>query len=287
MKRTSCTTRLVIVNSVESDVVANQFAAWIINQKRNRPHSLYLVGINGTIGQGKTYFSRAVVASLNKQLSSAEGKALSRSLDDYYLPKSVRGSASFRAMGYDPRGISNRGPAGTHEVERLVSDLKALRASREGSLLELPNFEKAIDDRSEKPLRVHGHVGVVILEGWFVGALTKVEPKKAAPGLKRSVAQALSSYRPIFDQIDALWAFKPPSSLRDIVAQRWEQEETLRRTTGTQGMSRAQIERLGQYFYKDSWQKGVTSPFSKREKATFWATVDLSHRFVKIEPPCH
>ena len=150
--------------------------------------------------------------------------------------------------------------------------------------LELPAFDKPSDDRSSEPFRVSGKVGVFILEGWFIGAKTDVNPQKAEPGLKRSVALALKNYKLIFDRLDALWAFEPPKSIDDIIAQRSEQEETLRRNTGKPGMTPTQIRLFVEYFYKDSWQEGVTSPVPPRDAASFWAVTDIHHRFVKIEP---
>ena len=133
-----------------------------------------------------------------------------------------------------------------------------------------------------------GKVGVFILEGWFVGARTDVDPMKANPGLKRSVAVALKDYLPIFDRLDALWAFEPPGSIDQIVDQRIEQEETLRRTTvstgltGQTGMTPAQIRRFIDYFYKDSWQEGVTSPVPPESRCFLGL-----RRFSSSPPPHH
>jgi pantothenate kinase-related protein Tda10 len=240
--------------------------------------------VNGSLGQGKTYFSQALVTCLNALLTSDEGQAITRSLDDYYLTHAERYRPEFLALGYNPKGISNRGPAGTHDVERLLRDLEVLERSGPDSRVGLPSFKKEIDDRSPELYQVEGKVGVFILEGWFIGAHTNVDPSKADPGLKRSVASALVTYKPVFDRLDALWVFGSPPSLEDIVAQRMEQEETLRRQTGKTGMTSDQIRRFVDYFYKESWQDGVTSPFPPRKAATFWASMDIHHRFIKIEP---
>jgi pantothenate kinase-related protein Tda10 len=106
---------------------------------------------------------------------------------------------------------------------------------------------------------------------------------KADPGLKRSVAMALRDYQVIFDRLDALWVFNPPA-FEDMVAQRIEQQETINRETGRTGMTPAQIRRFIDYFYKDSWQEGVTSPFPLREAADFWVVTDARHQFLSISP---
>jgi pantothenate kinase-related protein Tda10 len=300
LKKILFTTRRVIVNStgagpepfsgrgpslLESESVYRTFSEWIISQKlRLRPNGLYVVGVYGSVGQGKTVFSQAIASRLNALLKPEEGQAITRSLDDYYLTKRERYLPEFLALGYNPEGISNRGPAGTHDVEQLLRDIRALEESRPDSCLELPSFDKSIDDHSPEPYRVQGKVGVFVLEGWFIGANTNVDPAMTEPGLKRSMALALKNYQPVFERIDALWAFEPPGTLEEIIAQRAEQEETLRRATGKVGMSPDEIRRFVEYFYKEAWQEGVTSPVPPRKAASFWASTDIHHRFVKITP---
>jgi pantothenate kinase-related protein Tda10 len=271
----------------EYDGVCRSFARWILQQKRQRPPTtrLFFIGVNGAIGQGKTVFSQAVVRHLNLLLPPQEGQALTRSLDDYYLPKKERYAPEFLARGYNPgHGLSNRGPAGTHDTARLWEDLQQLESSSAGSAIDLPVFDKLADDRSPTPLRVTGKVGVFILEGWFVGTQTPVDVSKTDLGLRRAVAEALPSYQPIFDRLDALWVFTPPQSLEQIAALRGEQEETLKRETGKSGMSPEQIRDFVRYFYEQSWQEGVTSPTPPKELASFWAEMDSHHRFLKIAP---
>ena len=278
------------IEPLEFEAVCRSFARWILQQKRLlHPSDLYVVGVNGTIGQGKTVFSRAVARHLNTLLGSEEGQAIVRSLDDYYLPKADRYRPEFLARGYNPNEIPNRGPAGTHDTERLWRDLQSLMSSSPtatgGGSIELSAFDKQTDDRSPEPYRVFGKVGVFILEGWFVGTRTDVDPEKCDPGLKRSVAVALNDYKPIFDRLDGLWVFEPPRTLEEIVAQRIEQQETLNRDTGRTGMAPDHIRRFVDYFYKESWQKDVTSPIPSRRSASFWAKTDSHHRILSINPP--
>jgi pantothenate kinase-related protein Tda10 len=246
-----------------------------------------VIGVNGTVGQGKSVFSQAIVSRLNALVKPDEGQAITRSLDDYYLTKAERSRPQFADQGYCPTGISNRGPAGTHDMTRLWNDIQAMElshTSNEPAIIDLPSFDKQADDRAAKPYRVYGKVGVFILEGWFVGANTDVDPKKIDPGLKRSVAKALSKYKPIFNRLDALWAFEPPASTNEIIAQRMEQEQTLLKGTGRAGLSLEQISRMVKYFYEDSWQDGLTSPFPPKDAISFLAKTDLKHQFIKTQP---
>jgi len=270
---------------LESEAVSRSFAAWILSEKRRRrPSSLYVVGVNGTLGQGKTVFSQAVVKHLNTLLSPQEGQAFTRSLDDYYLQKAERCSPEFLSLGYNPGAIPNRGPAGTHDTARLWKDLEALEMSRPDSVTNLPVFDKPSDDRSPEPYRIQGRVGVFILEGWFVGAKTDVDPAQAPAGLKRSVATALRKYKPIFDRLDALWVFEPPKTLEEIVYQRMEQQETLNKETGTSGMTPEQIRRFVRYFYQDCWEPGLTSPIPPPGHISFLTVMDRAHRIIRISP---
>lgn len=257
-------------------------AEWILDQKCRRGEKrLFVFGVNGSIGQGKTTFCEALAKSLNARLPRHEGKALTRSLDDYYLPRSRRYAPEFLARGYDPRGIPNRGPAGTHDTRRLWKDIRAFEKSTAASRFSLPIFDKQNDERSPRSFQFQGKVAIFILEGWFVGADTRVNVGRTKTGLKRSVARALRSYRPIFDRLDALWLFKTPSTRR-IAEDRIKQQMSLNRDTGRKGMSPRQIRRFVQYFYKDAWQPGVTSPIPPAAKVTFYADVNPRHRFISV-----
>ena len=95
------------------------FSQWIVEQKRAKaptdgdPNALYVVGVYGSQGRGKTVISRALVPVLNALLDPVrEGQAVARAIDDYYLSQEERDA--LRASGYDPgeQGVSNRGPAG-------------------------------------------------------------------------------------------------------------------------------------------------------------------------------
>jgi len=257
-------------------------AGWMLKEKRERGHNrLFVLGVNGSIGSGKTTFCRALARVLNRQLKRSEGQALTRSLDDYYFPKSERSKPEFLARGYDPQGISNRGPAGTHDTRRLGADIHAFETSTPKSRFSLPIFDKQRDDRSSRSFQFLGKVGIFILEGWFVGAETRVKWAKAPLGLKRSVAVALKDYRPIFKRLDALWVFETPP-VSQITAQRMEQQKTLNRRSRRTGMSLRQIRRFIRYFYQEAWQPGVTSPRPPAQDISFLARIDRHHRFLSL-----
>jgi D-glycerate 3-kinase len=257
-------------------------AQWILRRKRSLPGKLFVFGVNGTIGQGKSVLAESLVVLLNQLLRPEEGRALTRSLDDYYLPKVLREKPEFRALGYDPGpGVSNRGPAGTHDVRRLCGDMNILERASEGTITELPRFDKQADDRAAEPYPFFGRAAVFILDGWFVGCETSVDWRNLSAGLKRSAGKALPEYAPAFDRLDGLWAFEPPP-IKQILVDRLNQQAYLDRSSGRSGMSPDSIKRFVRYFYEDSWQPGLTSCFPAEERVSFWAKVDSSHEFISV-----
>ena len=272
-----------LFENLDTPAVVSTFARWIVEQKRRqRSQGLYVAGVTGTIGRGKSTFCQSLVPAVNALLKSEEGQAITRSLDDYYLPKAERYTSEFLARGYNPVGISNRGPAGTHDLAVLRAELEAFEKSSASSVLRLITFDKQSDDRVPAPVEVRGKVGVLLFEGWFVGASTDVELQKIPPGLKHSVALALPGYKSFFDRLDALWAFKPVP-IETIIRNRVEQTQTLNKQSGRSGMSPEAIRHFVQYFYEDSWVLGVDSPVPPDKNVSFWADVNESHRFVSIQ----
>lgn len=260
------------------------FSQWIVEQKsRSRPHDVYVVGVYGSQGRGKTVLSLALTTVLNTLLTpDIEGQAVTRSIDDYYLKKSTR--ETLRSLGYDAgRGVSNRGPAGTHDTQWLLRNIHEFAASTSESTLALGNFHKHMDDQPPEPFVVHGRVGVFILDGWFVGAHTDFDITGIPSGLQRIVAQHLQGdYKKIFDRLDALWAFDTPS-IDDIIHDREQQEQVLEQRQGRRGMSPEQIRAFVRYFYEKAWAPGMTSPIPHDKDITFLGTIDPNRRIKTIE----
>ena len=282
------------------------FSQWIVEQKRAKaptdgdPNALYVVGVYGSQGRGKTVISRALVPVLNALLDPVrEGQAVARAIDDYYLSQEERDA--LRASGYDPgeQGVSNRGPAGTHDTKWILCNLHECRTSTAESSIQIGNYDKRIDnypdarvyrargitDYPEDTLEVEGKVGVFLLDGWFVGANTDFDVAQIPKGtFPRIVAEALrADYKSIFDQFDALWAFDTPT-VDEIQRNRETQEQLQEKQRGSRQMSPAAIKAFVNYFYVVAWREGVTSPVPDMKDVTFLATIDRNWRAVKIEP---
>src|SRR4051794_32611397 len=118
-----------ITKRVTAESSFNDWARWLVRERqKRRPNGCWIVGINGSIGQGKSTFCAVMKDLLDAELKG-KGRAVVRSLDDYYFPRAIRMCDEFLRLGYAPRGIPNRGPAGTHDVRRLLSDLRRLTQS--------------------------------------------------------------------------------------------------------------------------------------------------------------
>lgn len=267
------------------------FSQWIVEQARSKPHTdvdpngLYIVGFYGSQGRGKTVTSRALVPILNSLLDpETEGQAVARALDDYYHSQAVRDQ--LRAHRYDPgvAGVSNRGPAGTHDTAWLQKNLQEFRRRTPASTIRVGNYEKRLDDYPPEVLYVQGKVKIFLLDGWFMGCNTDFDINRIPEGhFSRTVAKALvHDYKPIFDQLDALWAFDTPS-FEEILRNREQQEQQQEQQRGSRQMTPPQIEAFIRYFYQMSWERDVTSPIPAMQAMTFYVTIYPNRRFAAIQ----
>ncbi len=184
-------------------------------------------GIAGAQGAGKSTIARAALARFQ-----AEGrKVAALSIDDLYFGREERRRIAARLH---PLFIT-RGPPGTHDVERGVSIVGAVKASRSARL---PRFSKALDE----PLAMTewedapSDLDLLIFEGWCLGARPEAYEALGKPinvleevfdangRWRRAVNTALAgAYQGLFARIDRLAYLRPPAF--EIVKQwRWELE---------------------------------------------------------------
>jgi D-glycerate 3-kinase len=137
-------------------------------------------------------------------------------LDDLYLTRAERLDA---AEDGHPL-FATRGVPGTHDVARGMAIFDRLLAGRPA---DLPQFDKARDDRSAEVRHVEGPVNVVLFEGWCVGAAPESaaalrEPVNDLEALedpdgtwRREVNRRLATdYAELFARIDMLVMLKVP-----------------------------------------------------------------------------
>jgi D-glycerate 3-kinase len=111
-----------------------------------------------------------------------------------------------------------RGVPGTHDVQMMLSFFKKVK-SNNFKKIELPDFNKAIDDRSPKKYwyNLKENPDVIIFEGWCVGAKAELNKtlKKSINSLEKTNDQKLlwrkyvnqqlkTKYKILFKQLDGL-----------------------------------------------------------------------------------
>ena len=147
---------------------------WIVKNTNNkRP---YLVGLAGGQGTGKTTISSIIKIILEKYFKL---KVFKISIDDFYKTRKERLNLSKKIHPM----LAIRGVPGTHDVEMMLSFFKKAK-SKNFKKFDLPNFNKAVDDRFPKKnwYKIKEKPDVIIFEGWCVGA--KAEENKT---LKKSI----------------------------------------------------------------------------------------------------
>ena len=135
-------------------------AVWIIRQRKIAPIDVWVQGISGGQGSGKSTFAML----LKLVFERVHGlRVLTLSLDDFYLTRKERKALSEQVTPL----LETRGVPGTHDVNlmnRIIADVCANRQTL------VPRFDKAIDDREQDLEIVDAGVDILIVEGWCLGA---------------------------------------------------------------------------------------------------------------------
>ena len=171
-----------------------------------------VVGINGAQGSGKTTLCKF----LEVLLVEHNQRSATLSIDDLYLTKAER-----ERLGREVHPLlATRGVPGTHDAALGLSLIEDFRAGRD---LDLPRFDKSVDDRSPERETVKGPLQVLLFEGWCLGAVPQDEAALAEPvndleatedpdlAWRRYVNEALDgAYKTLFEQLDMLVMLKVP-----------------------------------------------------------------------------
>lgn len=188
-----------------------------------------LVGINGAQGSGKS----TTCLFLRYLLEEHHGlKIVILSLDDLYATREEREE---KARTIHPL-FRTRGVPGTHDVALGMKILKDLLA---GKSVNLPQFDKSVDDRADTGVPFTGPVDVVLFEGWCVGArpipedrleepINRLEAQEDQDAIwRRRINRALThDYAKLFRMIDLLVMLKV-NDFEQVRAHRQLQEEKL------------------------------------------------------------
>ena len=186
---------------------------WIAKKaKKNKP---CIVGLSGGKGSGKTTISSIISIILRKYFKL---NVFIISIDDFYKTRKERFLLSKRIHPL----LMTRGVPGTHDINMMLDFFKRVKGKK-FSLLKLPKFNKAIDERYNKKLwhSLKKRPDVIIFEGWCVGAkpeknstlkksvnsLEKLKDKKLT--WRRYVNKQLkTNYKQLYDQLNCLLYIK-------------------------------------------------------------------------------
>ena len=186
---------------------------WIA--KRVNKKKPLIIGLAGGQGSGKTTISSILTIILKKYFKLNVFKV---SIDDFYKTRKDR-----RLLSENKHSLlMTRGVPGTHDIDLILNFFKRIK-SKNFKSLQIPTFNKALDDRCPKSLwyQIKSKPDVVIFEGWCVGARAQLnsELKKPINSLEKVYDkgrhwrshinnQLKTKYKTIFNQLDELLYLK-------------------------------------------------------------------------------
>lgn len=250
-----------------------------------------LIGIQGSQGSGKTTF-----ASFIKLIAGSKfGKhCVSMSLDDFYRTRAERNHLSEQVHPL----LNTRGVPGTHDVSLLEETLASLEVLKEGGRVDVPVFNKALDDRAGK---IEWQVicerpDIIILEGWCIGVAAQdesllIEPVNELERFEDDQViwrryvndQILNQYQAIYDRLDCLTVLAVPS-FDSVYQWRLKQEEKLIGKLRQEGaaeqntMNAEQIKRFISHYQRLTEHALNTMP----EQATWLLKLHSDHMITEL-----
>jgi len=156
---------------------------WI--SKRVNKKKPLIIGLAGGQGSGKTTISSILTLILKKYFKLNVFKV---SIDDFYKTRKDRKSLSKNKHSL----LMTRGVPGTHDVDLMLNFFKKIKDKNFKSL-QIPTFDKAIDDRRQKSFwdKIKTKPDIVIFEGWCVGA---------RPQSSSQLEKPINSLEKVYDQ---------------------------------------------------------------------------------------
>jgi len=185
-----------------------------ISKKTNKKKTL-IIGLAGGQGSGKTTISSILSIILKKYFKL---NVFIISIDDFYKTREDRKTLSKKKHPL----LITRGVPGTHDISLMLNFFKKIKLKK-FKTLEVPKFNKAIDDRYKKSLwyKIKTRPDVIIFEGWCVGARAQSGDmlKKPINSLEKIYDQRAiwrthvnnqlkNNYKVLFKQLDGLLYLK-------------------------------------------------------------------------------
>ena len=244
-----------------------------------------IIGLTGGQGSGKSTISNILKIILKEGYKL---NTITFSIDDFYKTLNDRRKMSKKISPL----FLTRGVPGTHDTKLLLACLKKLKKQK-FEKLEIPKFDKAIDNRLPKAYweKVKLKPDIVIFEGWCVGASPQKKKDLLAPinvlekekdkkrvWRERVNKELKSKYKKIFKQIDKIIFLKVPS-FNHVFKWRFLQEKKLTATSkGKKIMNKNEIKRFIMHYERTTKQmlKDLNN------KANFIIKIDKNHKLKSI-----
>ncbi len=244
-----------------------------------------IIGLTGGQGSGKSTISNILKIILKEGYKL---NTITFSIDDFYKTLNDRRKMSKKISPL----FLTRGVPGTHDTKLLLACLKKLKKQK-FEKLEIPKFDKAIDNRLPKAYweKVKLKPDIVIFEGWCVGASSQKKKDLLAPinilekekdkkrvWRERVNKELKSKYKKIFKQIDKIIFLKVPS-FNHVFKWRFLQEKKLNATSkGKKIMNKNEIKRFIMHYERTT--KQMLKDLNK--KANFIIKIDKNHKLKSI-----
>ena len=245
-----------------------------------------IIGLTGGQGSGKSTISKILKIILKENYNL---NTVIFSIDDFYKTLKERESMSKKVSPL----FLTRGVPGTHDTQMLLKCLLKLK-KKNFQKLEIPKFDKSIDDRvlKNKWQKVNKKPNIVIFEGWCVGT----EPQKKMDLLvpintlekdndkkkiwRNRVNQELrNKYKKIFRLIDKIIFLKVPS-FKHVYKWRLLQEKKLKIISkGKKTMTNLQIKNFIMFYERLTKHMLISLP----QKAEVIIKIDNQHRLKSIK----
>ena len=219
-----------------------------------------VVAITGSQGSGKSTLAKILVQQLN-DLGLA---AVCVSLDDFYLSKQDRVELGRRVHPL----LVTRGVPGTHDSQLMGQVLKQMSSSTGSVKLQLPQFDKGLDDRVAD---IEATAELLVIEGWCLGVqpqpaalleqpVNELEHSEDTHGIWRrwSNEQIQQHYLPLWSLIDE-WVLLQPPEFAQVLQWRRQQELAL---PSAQRMNETQLQRFIQHYQRLTqwqWQRPIVA----------------------------
>ena len=242
---------------------------WISKKaEKKRP---YFVGLAGGQGTGKTTISSLIRIILTKHFKL---NVFRISIDDFYKTRKERINLSKRVHPM----LLTRGVPGTHDINMMLSFFKKAK-SKKFKRLNLPTFNKAIDDRFNKKkwYDLKKKPDVIIFEGWCVGAksekntslkktINSMEKMKDQKQIWRKYVnhQLKSKYKKLYSQLNCLVYLKAKNF---SLLQKWRLKQERKLWLGTKSKSKLKIMSKGDIInFMQTYQRITQNMFRNMPK---------------------